>query len=130
MRKAEKLLQWWQEPLDEEEGIKAVHEAFRSGINYFDTSPYYGDLRSERVSSHCIEQRHACAACCKHLLVSTICWDIVDGHLQVLGRALKDLPREEIFVATKVGRYGSDTFDFSAERVTKSVHESLDRLQV
>ena len=48
----------------------------------------------------------------------------------MLGRALKDLPREEIFVATKVGRYGSNTFDFSAERVTKSVHESLERLQV
>ena len=48
----------------------------------------------------------------------------------MLGRALKDLPREEIFVATKVGRYGSNTFDFSAERVTKSVYESLERLQV
>lgn len=50
--------------------------------------------------------------------------------MQVLGRALKDLPREEIFVATKVGRYGGGAFDFSAERVTKSVHESLERLQV
>jgi aryl-alcohol dehydrogenase-like predicted oxidoreductase len=50
--------------------------------------------------------------------------------LQVLGRALKDLPREDIIVATKVGRYGSNTFDFSAERVTKSVYESLERLQV
>ncbi len=38
-----------QEPLDEEEAIKAVHEAFRKGINYFDTSPYYGNLRSEKV---------------------------------------------------------------------------------
>lgn len=49
--------------------------------------------------------------------------------LQVLGRALKDLPRDKIIVATKVGRYGADTFDFSAERVTQSVHESLERLQ-
>lgn len=48
---------------------------------------------------------------------------------QVLGRALKDLPREQIVVATKVGRYGMDAFDFSAERVTRSVHESLARLQ-
>ena len=54
----------------------------------------------------------------------------VEVFLQVLGRALKDLPREQIIVATKVGRYGTDTFDFSAERVTKSVHESLERLQV
>ena len=39
-----------QEPLDEEKGIEAVHEAFKNGISYFDTSPYYGDLRAEKVS--------------------------------------------------------------------------------
>jgi L-galactose dehydrogenase len=39
-----------------------------TGINLFDTSPYYGDLRSEKV----------------------------------LGRALKSLPRDQIYVATKV----------------------------
>ncbi len=48
---------------------------------------------------------------------------------QVLGRALKDLPRAEIVVATKVGRYGPDDFDFSRARVTASVRESLQRLQ-
>ena len=39
--------------------------------------------------------------------------------MQLLGRCIKDLPREEIFVATKVGKYkaGEDE-DFSAERVT------------
>jgi hypothetical protein len=31
---------------------------------------------------------------------------------QVLGRGLAQLPRDQIVVATKVGRYGSDTFDF------------------
>ena len=30
----------------------------------------------------------------------------------------------------QVGRYGETTFDFSAARVTASVHESLQRLQV
>lgn len=49
---------------------------------------------------------------------------------QVLGRALKDLPRDEIVVATKVGRYGPEDFDFSKEKVTSSVRESLQRLQV
>lgn len=49
---------------------------------------------------------------------------------QILGRGLVALPREDIIVATKVGRYGADKFDFSAERVTKSVHESLERLQL
>ena len=51
--------------------------------------------------------------------------------MQLLGRCIKNLPREEIFVATKVGKYkaGEDE-DFSAERVTRSVHESLKRLQL
>jgi hypothetical protein len=49
----------------------------------------------------------------------------------VLGRALKSIPipREDYVLSTKCGRYGSG-FDFSAERVTKSVDESLQRLNV
>ncbi len=37
--------------INEDEGIAAVHEAFRLGINFFDTSPFYGGTRSEQVSS-------------------------------------------------------------------------------
>lgn len=48
----------------------------------------------------------------------------------MLGKCLAGLPRDQIVVATKVGRYGPETFDFSAERVTASVHESLARLQL
>lgn len=50
----------------------------------------------------------------------------------VLGKALQGIPRESYFLETKVGRYGLQMadFDFSAERVTKSVDESLARLQV
>lgn len=33
-------------------------------------------------------------------------------------------------LGTKVGRYDADSFDFSAERVVKSVEESMDRLNV
>ncbi|MEW5299835.1 MAG: hypothetical protein WDW38_010829 [Sanguina aurantia] len=76
--------------------IQAVHSAFQAGINYFDTSPYYGATKSETM----------------------------------LGKCLAGLPRDQIVVATKVGRYGAETFDFSAERVTASVHESLARLQL
>ncbi|GIL68633.1 hypothetical protein Vafri_21885 [Volvox africanus] len=84
--------------IDEAAGIDAVHHAFRRGINFFDTSPYYGLTKSETV----------------------------------LGRALRDLPRSEVVLSTKVGRYGVDQrdFDFSAKRVTASVAESLERLQV
>ena len=47
----------------------------------------------------------------------------------VLGRALTGVPRECYVMATKVGRYGKDDFDFSAERVVRSVDESLTRLR-
>jgi L-galactose dehydrogenase len=45
-----------------------------------------------------------------------------------LGEALARY-RDQVFLATKMGRYGTDTFDFSAERVAHSVEESLRRLQ-
>lgn len=48
----------------------------------------------------------------------------------VLGRGLKDIPRDEFVIGTKVGRYDKDTFDFTAERVTRSVEESMKRLCV
>ena len=47
----------------------------------------------------------------------------------VLGRALEGVPRDRYVLATKVGRYGADDFDFSAGRVTRSVDESLRRLR-
>ena len=51
----------------------------------------------------------------------------------VLGKALKDIPRDKFFLSTKVGRYGEDghnTWDYSAERVTRSVYESMERLHL
>jgi L-galactose dehydrogenase len=47
----------------------------------------------------------------------------------VLGHSLQTVDRSAIILATKVGRYGAGSFDFSAERVTRSVDESLARLQ-
>lgn len=37
--------------------------------------------------------------------------------IQRLGKGLKDLPRDQVVLATKFGRYGPNLFDFSAERV-------------
>ncbi|KAG7670332.1 hypothetical protein KSW81_002897 [Nannochloris sp. 'desiccata'] len=82
--------------IDESEGIASVQAAFNRGINFFDTSPFYGDTKSETV----------------------------------LGKGLKLLPRDQIIVATKIGRYGQNTFDFSAEKVNASIEESLTRLQL
>jgi aryl-alcohol dehydrogenase-like predicted oxidoreductase len=48
----------------------------------------------------------------------------------VLGKALRSIPRDRYYLETKVGRYGRERFDFSAERVTTSLEESLTRLNV
>ena len=48
----------------------------------------------------------------------------------VLGKALKGIPRDKYYLATKLGRYGEDEFDFSSQRITGSVDESLARLGV
>lgn len=83
--------------VSEEEALGAVRRAFCLGINFFDTSPYYGGTLSEKV----------------------------------LGKALKALgvARDQYIVSTKCGRY-KEGFDFSAERVTRSIDESLERLQL
>lgn len=58
------------------------------------------------------------------------------GHLKaetVLGKALKDIPRDKYYLSTKVGRYGKDgvnTWDYSAKRASESVYESMERLHV
>jgi L-galactose dehydrogenase len=48
----------------------------------------------------------------------------------VLGRGLRSLPRDSFIVGSKVGKYSKESFDFSAERVTRSVEESMARLGV
>ncbi|MBQ6191666.1 MAG: aldo/keto reductase [Bacteroidaceae bacterium] len=58
------------------------------------------------------------------------------GHLKaetVLGKALKEIPRDKYYLSTKVGRYGKDgvnTWDYSARRAEESVYESMERLNV
>ncbi|KAL8541688.1 hypothetical protein ACS0TY_002811 [Phlomoides rotata] len=83
--------------VSESDAIASVRQAFSLGVNFFDTSPYYGGTLSEKM----------------------------------LGKGLKALgvPRNEYIVSTKCGRY-KEGFDFSAERVTRSIDESLERLQL
>ena len=58
------------------------------------------------------------------------------GHYKaetVLGKALKDIPRDKYYLSTKVGRYGKDgvnTCDYSGKRATESVYESMERLNI
>ncbi|GAV02736.1 hypothetical protein RvY_13263 [Ramazzottius varieornatus] len=88
--------------VDEAKAIQTVHLALKQGVNYIDTAPWYGDGQSESI----------------------------------LGKALASVPRKTFYIGTKVGRYkpaGSnvaDMFDFSAERVIRSVDESLARLSL
>lgn len=52
---------------------------------------------------------------------------------QVLGKALRQIPRDRYFLSTKVGRYGEDghnTWDYSARRAQQSVNESMERLGI
>ena len=49
---------------------------------------------------------------------------------EALGKALRGVPRDRYYLATKVGRYGDDEFDFTAQRSLASVEESLRRLGV
>jgi L-galactose dehydrogenase len=82
--------------ISESEGIRTVHEAVDHGINFIDTSPYYGVTKAENL----------------------------------LGSALGQIKRDCYYLATKVGQYADGVFDFSADRVTRSVDESLARLGV
>lgn len=77
-----------------EEAIRSVRVALDCGINFIDTSPFYGRGMSEVL----------------------------------LGIALRDVPREQYKICTKLGRYDLPHFDFSARRVRESVDVSLHRL--
>ncbi len=76
------------------EATSAIRAAIDQGINFFDTSPYYGETLSETR----------------------------------LGEALKGV-RDKVILCTKCGRYGLNSFDFSAGRIARSIDESLSRLQ-
>ena len=58
------------------------------------------------------------------------------GHYKaetVLGKALREIPRDKYILSTKVGRYGKDgvnTWDYSGRRATESVYESMERLGI
>ncbi|KAF0295590.1 L-galactose dehydrogenase [Amphibalanus amphitrite] len=82
---------------DRDGAIQAIDLALRSGVNLIDTSPWYGQGRSE----------------------------------QLIGEAVRDIPRQAFYMADKVGRYELEParmFDFRPERVRLSVEHSLQLL--
>ncbi len=58
------------------------------------------------------------------------------GHYKaetVLGKALRNIPRDKYYLSTKVGRYGENgvnTWDYSGKRAKESVYESMERLGI
>src|SRR4029077_3924727 len=78
------------------EAMSAVHAALDVGMNFIDTSPFYGRGMSE----------------------------------ELLGLALRGIPRGRYLLGTKLGRYDRAHFDFSARRVVESVDVSLHRMGV
>jgi len=77
-----------------EEIFESVRVALELGLNFIDTSPFYGRGMSEVL----------------------------------LGIALREVPRDEYTLCSKLGRYDVGHFDFSAKRVVESVDVSLHRL--
>lgn len=77
-----------------DEVFASVRTALELGMNFIDTSPFYGRGMSEVL----------------------------------LGVALKEVPRDEFLMCTKLGRYDVGHFDFSARRVAESIDVSLHRL--
>ena len=78
-----------------DEALLSVRVALDCGLNFIDTSPFYGRGMSEVL----------------------------------LGVALRDVPRDQYLLCTKLGRYDLTHFDFSAKRVAESVDVSLHRLR-
>jgi L-galactose dehydrogenase len=81
-------------PVSLDEALRSVRVALDVGLNFIDTSPFYGRGMSEVL----------------------------------LGIALRDVPRDDYLLCTKLGRYDLSHFDFSAKRVAESVDVSLHRL--
>jgi len=77
-----------------DEVFASIRVALELGLNFIDTSPFYGRGMSEVL----------------------------------LGVALRDVPRDDYIMCTKLGRYDVNHFDFSARRVAESVDVSLHRL--
>ena len=82
--------------VDLNQALQTVHVALDMGMNFIDTSPFYG-----RGTSECL-----------------------------LGFVLRDIPRDMYLLGSKLGRYDSNHFDFSAKRVVESVDVSLKRMGV
>lgn len=115
---------------DEKTAIQTIHAAYAAGINFFDVSPYYGSGRAEQVGA-CLylsllqlgQSNDADLVKCLASTASVTCHGTVSGHhnsepcmmcpaaawvcscMQLLGAAIKSLPRDDLIIYTKIGKY-------------------------
>lgn len=119
---------------DEDAALKAIKLAFDNGVNFFDVAPFYAAGKAEEVQPQIVHaaasmQGRAMGDATQRFTGLQLHKCRLHFFSQLLGRGLAQLPRDQIVVATKVGKYKpGEPEDFSAERVKRSVHESLDRL--
>lgn len=87
-----------------EEAAECIKEAFRMGYTFFDTAECYTGKYPDGTTSY---------------------------NEDAVGLAIKDLPREELIIATKTGVDfvdGKMVLDASPERIRRSCEKSLERL--
>jgi len=89
-------------PVEEAEGIAAVHAALDCGINYFDVAPAYGGTLAESV---------------------------LGKALRGVPRSRYYLSTK-VGKYTAPGSYGNDTLDYSRQTIRRSIDESAARLGV
>jgi aryl-alcohol dehydrogenase-like predicted oxidoreductase len=89
-------------PVEEAEGIAAVHVALDCGINYFDVAPAYGGTLAEFVLGKALH-------------------GVPRGRYYLSTKVGK---------YTAPGSYGNDTLDYSRQTIRRSVGESAARLGV
>jgi aryl-alcohol dehydrogenase-like predicted oxidoreductase len=87
-------------PVDEADGIRAVHTALDLGINYFDVAPAYGGTRAETVLGKALK-----GIARERYYLST-----------------------KVGKYTQPNGYGEDTLDYSRARIRASLDESARRL--
>lgn len=89
-------------PIDEAEGIRAVHAALDAGINYFDVAPAYGGTVAETVLGKALA-------------------GIPRDRYVLSTKAGK---------YTAPGAYGNDELDYSESRIRRGLRDSMRRLGV
>ena len=123
------------------ERVELIKSAIRQGVNYIDIAPLYGSGRCEVIaglvwvfSGEQFKKLFWMAAfSVRNWVCHAQAWSnqtIRFNQNLICSQALKDIPREQFFIATKVGRNHDCEFDYSRDGVRKSFEKSLKNLQI